>query len=232
MTGVDRGVWLAERRAAVTAAYDAFAPEYDADDRPLPPIHRSFVERLLAMTPPGGRILDTPCGTGRYFPLVAASGRTVVGADQSPGMLERARSRGIADALHQRGLQELAFDGEFDGVMTIDSMEHVPPEEWPGVVAALRRAVRPGGVLYLTVEETDQAEIEAAYAELRRRGLPAVRGEVIEGDVGGYHFYPSRDQVDRWLDAEGLDIVDHATETGEGWAYRHLLLRVRQNETA
>jgi hypothetical protein len=30
-------------------------------------------------------------------------------------------------------------------------MENVPPEQWPLVLANLHRAVRPGGVMYLTV---------------------------------------------------------------------------------
>ena len=41
--------------------------------------------------------------------------------------------------------------------MTIDAMENVTPEDWPPVLANLRRAVRPGGHLYLTVEEADEA---------------------------------------------------------------------------
>jgi hypothetical protein len=101
------------------------------------------------------------------------------------------------------------------------------PEEWPLVLANLHRAVRPGGHLYLTVEEVDEAEIDEAFAGLRARGLPAVRGEVIEGDVAGYHFYPGRDRVSRWLDAERLDVVEQDTKAHDGWAYWHLLLRSR-----
>lgn len=74
--------------------------------------------------------------------------------------------------------------------MTIDAMENVPPEEWPGVLANLHRAIRPGGHLDLTVEEVDDAEIGAGMAEAERRGWPAVRGEIIEGDTAGYHYYP------------------------------------------
>ena len=70
--------------------------------------------RLLATCPPDGLVLDAPCGTGQYFPLVAAAGCRVVGIDQSAGMLEQARARGIAVDLQQVGLQELAFDGEFE----------------------------------------------------------------------------------------------------------------------
>jgi SAM-dependent methyltransferase len=221
---VDRQAWLMERRAAVVASYDADAATYD--DHPYPAgAQHQFVERLVATCPPNGVVLDAPCGTGRYFPLVAAAGRRVVGVDQSAGMLEVARARGLAESLHRVGLQELPFEAVFDGVMTIDAMENVPPEEWPVVLANLRRALRPGGTLYLTVEEVADEVVEEGHRDLLARGLPAVRGEVDEGDVAGYHFYPTRERVMAWLEAERLAVVAEQTERQEDWGYWHLLVR-------
>jgi len=222
---MDRVAWLLERRAAVEASYDSEAPTYDENPYAVE-TQRRFVERLVATCPPDGVVLDAPCGTGQYFALVAAAGRRVVGIDQSAGMLAQARARDIAVALHQVGLQELQFDREFDAAMTVDAMENVFPEDWPAVLANLRRAVRPGGHIYLTVEEVPETVLDDALADLSGRGLPVVRGEVIEGDVAGYHYYPGRRQVARWLEAEGLAIVEQDTEAHEDWAYWHLLLHV------
>ena len=222
---MDRHEWLLERRAAVQASYDAEAPSYDEYPYPVA-TQRRFIERLVATCPPDGIILDAPCGTGQYFAVVASAGRRVVGIDQSAGMLAQARARGLALALHQVGLQELTFDSEFDAAMTVDAMENVFPEDWPAVLGNLRRAVRPGGHLYLTVEEVSEAAIDDAFTKLTSRGLPVVRGEVTEGDVAGYHYYPGRHQVARWLEAEGLAVVDQDTEANDGWAYWHLLLHV------
>jgi SAM-dependent methyltransferase len=227
-THLTRDDWLRDRRAAVTAQYDAEAPTYDEDLYPATS-HPAFVERLLATCPPGGIVLDAPCGTGRYFELVRASGRRVVGIDQAAGMLARARSKGVAERVEHVGLQELAFDGEFDGSMTIDALENIPPEEWPLVLANLHRAVRPGGHLYLTVEEVDEAEVDAAFALAQANGWPALRGEVIEGDTAGYHYYPGREQVMGWLEAERLDVVAEGFDQEEGWGYRHFLVRGRQS---
>ncbi len=226
-TAGDRAAWLRERRAAVEAEYDAEADRYD--DHPYPATsHSTFVRRLLETCPAGGRVLDAPCGTGAYFELVRASGRQVVGIDQSAGMLAQARARQIATALQLIGLQELAFDAEFDGAMTIDAMENVPPEDWPAVLANLHRAIRAGGHLYLTVEMLDESEIDTAFADAAATGLPVVRGEVIEGDTAGYHYYPPPEQVSAWLDAEGLEVVAEDYDQEEGWGYRHLLLRSRR----
>jgi ubiquinone/menaquinone biosynthesis C-methylase UbiE len=223
---VDRPAWLAERRAAVRAQYDDEAPNYDAEESAYPvPLHAAYVERLLATCPPGGRLLDAPCGTGKYFAQVAAAGRRVVGADQSAGMLAQARAKGIADSLEQVGLQELPFNAEFDGAMTIDGMENVSPEDWPLVLANLRRALRSGAHLYLTVEEIDDAEIAEAFEKQSAEGLPAVLGEVIEGDTAGYHYYPGRDRVLGWLADAGFNVVEEDFDQQEGWGYRHLLTR-------
>jgi len=220
---MDRAAWLRERRDAVRADYDADAATYD--DAPYPTTsHTAFIDRLVATCPPNGLVLDAPCGTGQYFARIQDAGRRVVGIDQSAGMLAQARRRGLAERLEQIGLQELAFDAEFDGAMTVDAMENVPPEDWPLVIGNLRRAVKPGAHLYLTVEDISDADIDAAWAENLERGLPAVRGEVVEGDTAGYHYYPGRDRVREWLTAEGLELLDEATDQEEGWAYWHLFV--------
>lgn len=216
--------WLAERRAAVVADYDAGAATYD-DDSYAVPVQRSFVQKLAGTCPPGGVILDAPCGTGQYFAIVTDSGRRVVGIDQSAGMLGQARARGLATRLEQMGLQEMTFSAEFDAAMTVDAMENIPPEDWPLVLANLHRALRPGGHLYLTLEEIDQSEIDAAFADAQRLDWPAVQGEVVEGDTAGYHYYPGRDRVMSWFAELTLTLVDEAVSDHDGWSYRHFLLR-------
>ncbi len=219
---MDRPAWLAARRADVVAAYDAESADY----REYPnEAQKQWVARLLGTCPAGGVVLDAPCGTGRYFPLVAAAGLRVVGIDHSAGMLEQAQRRNIAAALHHVGLQELDFADEFDAAMTIDAMENIPPDDWPLVLSNLHRAVRRGGLLYMTVEETDEEHVETALAALVAAGEPAVRGEVTGGDVAGYHYYPSREQVLAWFASTGWEPQDEAYTPENGWGYRHFLLR-------
>jgi len=224
---MDRQAWLAERRSAVVAAYDAGAPGYDDSEYPSE-LQREWVTRALGLIAPGGIVLDAPCGTGKYFPLVSAAGHQVVGVDQSAGMLSEARARGVAVVLEQVALQDLSYAEAFDAVITVDAMENVPPEDWPVVLANLHRAVRPGGLMYMTVEEVGQPEIDEAFRSLCARGLPAVRGEIVEGDVAGYHYYPGREQAVGWYERAGLTILDEAFRQEDGWGYRHFLLRAGQ----
>jgi ubiquinone/menaquinone biosynthesis C-methylase UbiE len=181
--------------------------------------------RLLGLIPRGGTVLDAPCGTGKYFPMLAASGCRVEGADQSVGMLARARARGIAFSLERTSLQDLSYAGRFDAVLTIEAMQHIPPEDWPGVLANVRRAVRPRGLVYLTVQELGQHHVERAFESLYARGLPAMRGELAEGNAAGYHYFPGRDAAVGWFGQQGLAIVDEGFRRGNGWGHRHFLLR-------
>ena len=164
---MDRQRWLAERRQTAEERHDTIhAFTYDEHYGEIGEVHRRFVADLLERCPPGGTVLDAACGTGKYFAMVLEAGRRVVGTDQSTGMLGRARSRFPAVPLERVGLQELDFAAEFDAVMCIDAMENIPPEDWPTVVANLRRALRPGGHLYLTVEEVDDQELLAAISDM------------------------------------------------------------------
>ena len=54
-----------------------------------------------------------------------------------------------------------------------------------------------------------------------------MRGEIVEGDTAGYHYYLGRDRVLGWLDAEGLELVAERFDQEDGWGYRNLLLRGR-----
>ena len=71
--------------------------------------------------------------------------------------------------------------------MTIDGLENVPPEDWPLVLANLRRALKPGAHLYLTVEEADDAEVAEAFEKQSAEGLPVV---TRRGDRGRYRRLP------------------------------------------
>jgi ubiquinone/menaquinone biosynthesis C-methylase UbiE len=222
---MDRQRWLRERRQTAEERHDTIhAFTYDEHYGEIGPVHRRFVADLLERCPPGGIVLDAACGTGKFFAMVLDSGRRVVGTDQSTGMLARARARFPAVPLEKVGLQELAFEAEFDAAMCIDAMENIPPEDWPRVVGNLRRALRPGGHLYLTVEEADPAELQRVQADAAARGLPVLPGEMAE-EGAGYHYYPSRQQVAGWLEAAGLTVVAEDRSPGDGWSYLHLLTR-------
>jgi ubiquinone/menaquinone biosynthesis C-methylase UbiE len=110
----------------------------------------------------------------------------VFGIDQSQGMLARAHEKFPDVSLEKVGLQEMRYLNVFDGALCIDTLEMVPPEDWPNVLNNFHRALKSQGYLYFTVEIATEEDVANAYAEGRQAGLPMVYGEVAL--EGGYHY--------------------------------------------
>jgi hypothetical protein len=85
-------------------------------------------------------------------------------------------------------------------------------------------SVSPGGLLYLTVELIESDERERAFLLGREQGLPVVSGEYAHH--GGYHYYPTLEQVRIWLEAADLILLEE--RIGDG--YQHFLLQRPPND--
>jgi SAM-dependent methyltransferase len=84
------------------------------------------------------RVLDAGCGDGLFTRAIAAP--AVIGVDNAPAMVERARSRGV-DA-HLADIEKLPFGvGEFDVVVCNWALYHLP--DLDAGVWELARVVRP-----------------------------------------------------------------------------------------
>jgi ubiquinone/menaquinone biosynthesis C-methylase UbiE len=90
---MDRSDWVVGVRRRNAEAQNALleTTDYDANWGEIEDLHRRFVDEFLSALPPGAWVLDAACGTGKYFGMVRATGRSVIGVDHSAAMLERAR---------------------------------------------------------------------------------------------------------------------------------------------
>ncbi len=111
----------------------------------------------------------------------------------------------------------MEFDQAFDGLICMDAMEYIFPEDWPVVLNNFHRALKPGAPLYLTVELAAEPDIRAAFEAGKQQGLPVVEGEWAH--EGGYHYYPSIAQVQAWMLEAKFRVIEEAT----GDEYYHLL---------
>jgi SAM-dependent methyltransferase len=108
---------------------------------------RGIVARVAALAPLGAttRWLDAGCGTGG----LVRHARDAVGCDavglEGGWALERLREAGLPIVAEE----DLAgLEGGFDVVTAIEVIEHVPDPM--GFLRAMRRLLRPGGLLFLT----------------------------------------------------------------------------------
>jgi len=242
---MERAEWLKQMRDKAEALYDHLSPEYWVTfGLYTNETHREYLRKFLERVAPHSTLLSAACGAGRYDGMLLEAGHSVVGIDQSAGMLARARERFPEARYEKIGLQEMDFQEAFDGVICIDAMEHVCPEDWPGILRGFQEALKPGGVLYFTLDLAEADEVEQAYERAKGRGLPVVFGEVADeteqayervmalglpgmsrelADVAVYHYYPSFEQVRAWIGQAGLAIEEQGTGNG----YEHFLVRKR-----
>lgn len=135
-------------------------------------------------------------------------------------MLSRARAKFPEVPIEKLGLQELSFRDAFDGITCVDAMENVFPEDWPRVLRNFHRALRPHGLLYVTVELPED-DLPAVFRAAVEAGLPVVEGEWVH--EGAYHYYPTMERVRTWVDEAGFDVLEEAADDG----YHHVLARKR-----
>jgi ubiquinone/menaquinone biosynthesis C-methylase UbiE len=125
--------------------YDAFAVGYDVGRDAG--YHRLIDEQateLVRRVGQGKDVLEVGCGTGLILQQVAQFASSATGMDLSPGMLERARERGL-DVV-EGSATELPFDdASFDVAYSFKVLAHVPAFEQ--ALAEMARVVRPGGYI-------------------------------------------------------------------------------------
>lgn len=142
--------------AMATHIFDAFAASYDDNLERLGNNGPAMISRLLdRLKPPRGRVLDAGCGTGLCAPFLRRRASRLTGCDISIPMLEKARAKGVYDALVRSDLGEPLTlpDGQFDLIVLADVLTYFG--DLRPVLRGLAGLLAPGGWLLCTVEEAE-----------------------------------------------------------------------------
>lgn len=243
---IERAEWLKQMQQKAEALYDHVSPQYWVTFGLYEnETHREYLQRFLDRIPSHSTLLSAACGAGRYDGILLEAGHSVLGIDQSVGMLARAREHFPEVRYEKMSLQEMDFHEAFDGVICMDAMEHICPEDYPGILRSFQEALKPGGVLYFTADraEAPDFDLETYYKRAKALGLPVVFGEVADevayeqamersevsgeqADIAVYHYYPPLEKVREWIDQAGFAIE----EEGEGSGLHHFIVRKRQED--
>jgi ubiquinone/menaquinone biosynthesis C-methylase UbiE len=110
---------------------------------------RKAVEHLLERVELDARILDCPCGTGRWWPILKQRNATIVAGDVSPGMRDHARQRAAADGydieIVEADAESLPFeDDSFDWVFSFALTKHLSRPMQYAILTEYARVARRG----------------------------------------------------------------------------------------
>ena len=163
----------------------------------------SIQDSFLAQLPAGALILDFGCGSGRDSRYFLQKGYRVEACDGSEEMV-KAATRNAGIPVKKMLFSELNEENRYDGIFACASILHVPSKELPDILTRMKRAVKPGGILYVSFKYgtfegirngryfTDQTE-ESLQAILDEVGGLEIIRTGITGDAR-----PGRED-EKWL---------------------------------
>ena len=95
----------------------------------------------------GSKILDFGCGSGRDAKYFFDLGYEVSAIDGSEELCKIARTYSGIDVKHMY-FQDLDEQEAYDGIWACSSILHLTKNELKDVLAKMRRALKPGGIIY------------------------------------------------------------------------------------
>ena len=180
------------------AVYAKVAREY-ADDfaKPKDTFHDPDFDAFAGLVRPGGHVLDLGCGPGHWAARLATCGFQVSATDASQAMVDLARADFGIDAKVApfEGLTEIA--AAYDGIWANFSLLHAPRVDFPGHLAQIHKALKPGGAFHL--------------------GMKIGGGEGRDR-LGRFYAYYGEDELKSLLDAAGFTVARTRVGNGKGLA--------------
>lgn len=176
---------------ATLAFYEREAPRYTGSFGRQPSRHLdAFLDRLAT----GARVLELGCGGGRDSGRITERGFDLEATDGSAAMVAKTCER-FGIAARRMRFDELKAVATYEAVWAHACLIHVARADFAHVLAAIHRALRPGGWHFANFKLGD--------------------GEGRD-PLGRLHNFPSAEWLESAYRAAGFAIVDRETYRGEG----------------
>jgi SAM-dependent methyltransferase len=154
-----------------------------------------WVRRVLAELPDGASVLDLGCGAGVPVGPEVVKRHHFTGVDISGAQVELARGN-VPEAEFIHADLAAEFPGaSFGAVFSFYAIDHVPREEHAALFQAMRRWLKPGGVLLISVEAGDE---------------PSATGKWLGAPMYFSHF--DEETTIRLVEAAGFTILETSVE--------------------
>jgi SAM-dependent methyltransferase len=149
---------LAQITAATLGHYESRAQEFwdGTHDHDVRQNVDALLNHIEASAP--FVLLDFGCGPGRDLITFSRLGHRAIGLDGAAAFAEMARAKSGCEVWHQDFLKLDLPAQYFDGVFANASLQHVPAQELPQVLAALHTSLKPRGVLFASIPHGNDDE--------------------------------------------------------------------------
>ena len=171
-------------------------------------VEKGWLDRFVALLPPGACVLDLGCGTGdpmaRYL---VSRGVSVTGVDGAPEMVALFRAALPDQDAVVADMRALRLGRRFDGILAWDSLFHLPAADQRTLFQRLRDHARPGAPLLFNTGSEQGESIGAFEGEplhhasldladyrnlLREAGFQIVAHAFSDADCGGRTVWLAR----------------------------------------
>lgn len=189
------GIWFSSRRASVSYPHDGNATCLQIEDRSFWFRHRNqCIASLVMRWPPDGPFLDIGGGNGYVAQGLVRAGVSCALVEPGLDGALAAHARGI-DPVICASLEDLDLpDASIGAAGMFDVLEHIADEV--AAIAAVRRLIRPGGCLFVTVPAYPWlfSGDDVAAGHFRRHTLGSLASSLGQGGfrlcAASYIFMP------------------------------------------
>lgn len=186
---------------ATIDVYNARAASYndlvskDAPDADL----QAFIDAV----PQGGLVLDLGCGPGNSAAMMNAAGLRAEATDASTEMVKLAQGTYGVDAKLAL-FDDLSEVDRYDGIWANFSLLHAPKSDMPRHLAAIKTALKPGGVFHIGLKTGTQSERDSIGRMYSYYTVPELNGLLAQA---GFTPRTQREGVDKGLSGEMAPFV-------------------------
>ncbi len=160
------------------------------------------------------KILDLGCGTGRHTKLMKDEGFDVYGCDMSLEGVRITREKVPGCDIRICDMKNLPYeDSFFDGILSINVIEHGTSDEVKTAISEAFRVLRKKGVIVVKVISTEHWKFETG-----EEVEPFTKRDTDGVDVDTHHFFTEKSMREffRDFDIINLYLVRNESETDAG----------------
>jgi SAM-dependent methyltransferase len=122
----------------------------------------SFLTPVVQRLSPGDTILDVGCGSGRDLLWLKNRGFSAIGFEGSPGLADLARTHSGCSVI-EGDFEQYDFSGlSVDAIILSGALVHVSHGNLPRVLENIFRALKPGGLAFVSLKEGTGMKTDSA----------------------------------------------------------------------